>query len=102
DDPSLFNPRAVGENEILFTKDDLRDPHSSGVMRRLSGSSNVQIQRVTEALVRAALGPYDDVPAFSKVADPDAEAKEALQELKGAVRSGDHRRVFGAWKTVMG
>ena len=100
-DPSLFNPQAVGENEILFTKDDLRDPHSSGMLRRLSGSSNIQIRRATEALVRAALGPYDDVPAFSGLADPDAEAKDALQELEGAIRSGDHRRVCGAWKPVL-
>jgi hypothetical protein len=101
DDPSLFSPQAVGENEILLTKDDLRDPHSSNILRRLSGSSNSQIRRVTEALVRAALGPYDDVPPFSNVVDPDGEAKEALQRMKEAIQSGDHRRVREAWMPVL-
>ncbi len=101
EDPGIFDPQAVGENEILFTKSDLRDPHSSRVLQRLSGSSNAQVRRITEALVKAALGRYDDVPAFSKVADAEAEAKEALQEVEAAARTGDHRRVCEAWKPVL-
>ena len=91
----------VGDNEILLTRNDLRDPHRSGMLQRLSGSSNAQIRRATEALVKAALGAYDDVPTFSKVADPDAAAKEALKEMEQAVRSGDHRRVCEAWRPVL-
>lgn len=101
DEPSLLHLKPTDDTEILFTKEDLRNPHGSAVLRRLSGSSNVQVRRITEALVRAALGPYDDVPEFSKVADPDAEAKDALQGLKAAIQSGDHRRVCEAWKPVL-
>jgi len=99
DDPSLFNPAAVSESEILLTKADLRDPHRSGILRRLSGSSNAQIRRVTEALKRAALGEYDDVPVFSEVvADP---VEVVFQAFKDAIRTGNHRRVCEAWKPVL-
>ena len=100
-DPGVFNPQMVGENEILFTKNDLYDPHSSRILHRLSGSSNGTIRRVTEALVKAVLGAYDDVPAFSTVADQDAEAKDALQRLKAAISSGDHRSVRDAWSKAL-
>ncbi|MGB7768377.1 MAG: hypothetical protein WBN22_05925 [Verrucomicrobiia bacterium] len=91
----------IGENEILLTKNDVQNPHQSGILQRMSGSSNPQIRRVTEAVVRAALGEYDDVPAFSSVADPDAEAKAAVQLLAAAVRTGDHRQVCEAWKPCL-
>lgn len=91
----------VGDNEILLTRKDLRDPHRSGMLQRLSGSANPQIRQATEALVKATLGAYDDVPAFSKVADPDVDAKEALKEVEQALRTGDHRRVCEAWRSML-
>jgi len=102
DHPTLFNPQAVADDdEILFTAKDITDPHNSRVLRQLSTSTNPQIRCLTDILVKAALGPYDDVPAFSKVADPDAEAKEALLAMEQAVRIGDHRRVCATWKPVL-
>ncbi|HEY3852909.1 MAG TPA: hypothetical protein VGO67_00785 [Verrucomicrobiae bacterium] len=44
DNPSLFNPQAVGENELLFTKDDLLDPNGSRIFRHLSNSANPEIR----------------------------------------------------------
>jgi tRNA A-37 threonylcarbamoyl transferase component Bud32 len=91
----------IGENEILLTKNDVQNPHQSGILQRMSGSSNPQIRRVTEAVVRAALGEYDDVPPFSSVADPEAEAKAAMQLLEAAVRTGDHRKVCESWQPCL-
>ena len=91
----------VGDNEILLTKNDVLNPHQSGVLQRMSGSSNHQIRRVTEAVVRSALGEYDDIPAFSSVADPDAEAKAAFQLLVAAAKTGDHRQICETWKPCL-
>jgi hypothetical protein len=68
DDPSLFQPEAVSESQILFTKEDSRDPNASVIFHRLSRSSNAEVRKLTDALAKAALGSYDQVPPFSAVA----------------------------------
>ena len=101
DDPGLFNGPAVGENEILFTKQDFADPGGSAIFQALGRSSDAEVRRLSDALAKAALAPYDQVPPFSRLVDPDAEAKEALAALKRAVAAGDHRGVMEAWTPAL-
>lgn len=101
DNPGLLNTRAVGENELLFTKRDFLDPSASPIFQELIRSGDSEVRRISDALAKAALAPYEQVPTFSRVADPDAEANEALASLKNALAAGDHRRVIAAWSPVL-
>ena len=101
DNPSWFNPRAVGENEILFTKQDFADPGASAVFRSLGRSGDAEVRRLTDVLAKAALAPYDKMPLFSRVVDPDAEANEALSAFKQAVATGNHQRAIEVWTPTL-
>jgi len=100
ENPSLFNPHAVGENEILFTKQDFLDPSASEIFQSLGRSRDAEVRRLAEALAKAAVAPYDQVPIFSKLADPDAEAREALAAFESLLRTDDDDLIAKAWPAL--
>ena len=94
--PSLYK-RPLGDNDLLFTANDIRNPEDSKLFGQLTATADSEVVRLTEILRDASLGPYGEVPCFDEVADVTALQEAAFSELMAACVQEDDAKIVSIW-----